>query len=413
MSLSDSTRIGYVMKMYPRFSETFILNEILAHEAAGHRLSLYSLRPPADGRFHAALADVRAPVTYLPSDQPKSATLWAMLADARRHVPAVWDHLDDLVELEPRDAMQALLLARAVVEDGLTHLHAHFASVATTVARLAARMAGVSYSFTAHAKDIFHESVDDGDIAAKMADAAAIVTVSDFNLAHLRSRFPQAAERLYRIYNGLDLIRFPFASPLARPPRIIAVGRLVEKKGFADLVAACAVLAHRGVEFACEIIGAGPEEARLRQLVAHPDLRQRVLLPGPLPQSAIIARVQQAAVLAAPCVIGRDGNRDGLPTVILEAMALGTPVVATDVTGIPEVLHDGRTGLLAPQGDPVALANALQRLLANPDLRERLAGSARDQIERSFDAREQVTALHALFTNAPVGSGRPLQGVPA
>jgi colanic acid/amylovoran biosynthesis glycosyltransferase len=276
-------------------------------------------------------------------------------------------------------------------------LHAHFATNPATVTALAARLAGISYSFTAHAKDIFHQGIDAGGLARKLRNANAVITVSDYNVRYLRERFGDDARNVLRLFNGLDLSLFPFAEPAARPPRSVAVGRLVEKQGFDVLVTACAELARRNVDFDCEIVGTGEMEAALAELVVAMNLSHRVRLIGPRPLREIIPLVQTAAVLAAPCVVGADGNRDGLPTVLLEAMALGTPCVATDVTGIPEVLSDDETGLLIPQRDPVALANALQRMLADSDLRVRLAAGARKRIEADFDIHSNAARQREIF----------------
>jgi glycosyltransferase involved in cell wall biosynthesis len=385
--------------MYPRFSETFILSEILAHEAAGEAdgadLEIFSLRWPADGRFHAALAEVRAPVTYLESGPWKASGVWTSLAEAAEELPDVWRWMDELVRIEVGDALQAVELARLVRQRDIAHLHAHFGSVATTVARLAAGLAGVPYSFTAHAKDIFHADVDPDDLRRKLTDAAAVVTVSDFNLAFLRTAYPGAAERVARVYNGLDLARFPYRSPADRPPVIAAVGRLVEKKGFGDLVAASAILAARGVDFHCRILGGGQLADTLAAQIAELGVGDRVELVGARPQDEVHRLVQGAAALAAPCVVDSDGNRDGLPTVLLEAMALGTPCVATPVTGIPEVVRDGQTGLEVPQHAPEALADALERLLVDARLRVGIAQRARSLVEEEFDIQRQAQRMRA------------------
>ncbi|MBA2442737.1 MAG: glycosyltransferase, partial [Rubrobacter sp.] len=337
-------KVGYVVKRYPRYSETFIVNEILAHERAGMELEIFSLRPPEDGHFQDAISRVRAPVTYVPSSGARTSSFWTALEEASEVLPGLWDSLEVARGEEGRDVYQAVILAQEAALRKIGHLHAHFATVSATVARLAARFAGIPYTFTAHAKDIFHESVRPEDLSRKLDAASAVVTVSEYNLEYLRE-FHAPAGHVRRIYNGLDLERFPYRSPEDRPPRILAVGRLVEKKGVGDLVEACALLARRGREFVCQIVGSGPLEEELRERIRRLGLEDRVELTGPRPQGELAGIVQDAAVFAAPCVVGSDGNRDGLPTVLLEAMALGTPCVSTDVTGIPEVLRDGETRL--------------------------------------------------------------------
>ena len=401
-----------MVKRYPRYSETFIVNEIIAHEKAGLAIEIFSLRPSNDTHFQDVIARVRAPATrlFLPAeglaaetptaDASGAASFWDAIEKASEVLPGLCQALEAARGEDARDVYQALLLAREARLRGIGHLHAHFASSATTVARLAARFATIPYTFTAHAKDLFHESVRPDDLRRKLSDAAAVVTVSDYNLEHLRKTFGAAAGRARRIYNGLDLERFPYESPQDRPPRVVAVGRLVEKKGFADLIDACATLARRGREFSCQIIGAGPLAADLRARIERLGLQRRIELLGPRPQGDVLEYVQGAAVLAAPCVVGTDGNRDGLPTVLLEAMALGTPCVSTDVTGIPEVVRDEETGLTVPQHDAAALARALERLLVDHALRVQIANRARRLIEAEFDIHRNTARLRAIFQKA-------------
>jgi colanic acid/amylovoran biosynthesis glycosyltransferase len=401
---TNTLRVGYVLKRYPRYSETFVVNEILAHEAAGLDIEIFSLRPACDTHFQDAISQVKAPVTYLPVYGVKAADFWSAVEQASELCPGLWDGLREARGEEAYDVYQALVLAREVCRRGITHLHAHFATVATTVARLAACFAGVSYTFTAHAKDIFHESVQcpEGalDLRRKLADASGVVTVSDFNLEYLQGEFGPAAERVCRIYNGLDLDHFPFQSPRERPPVVLGVGRLVEKKGFADLIDACAILARKGVRFRCRIIGTGDVEDALRAQVEDLGLEGTVALIGPRPQGEVIRELQGASLLAAPCVVGSDGNRDGLPTVLLEAMALGTPSVSTDVTGIPEAIHDGRTGLIVREHDAEALASAIERLLSDAELRVALALEARRLIESEFSVHRNAERMRTLFSPA-------------
>jgi glycosyltransferase involved in cell wall biosynthesis len=250
---------------------------------------------------------------------------------------------------------------------------------------------------TTHAKDIFHDSVDRDDLARKIGDSAATVTVSDFNLAHLRDRFPEHAYRIVRVYNGLDLSQFRFELARDRRPRIVSVGRLIPKKGFAVLLEACRILQAQSVRFVCEIVGSGELEQALRDQISRFNLRDSVVLLGPRPQTEVVELVRQAHVFAAPCVVGEDGNRDGLPTVLLEAMALGTPCVATDVTGIPELVRHGDTGLIVPQNDARSLAAAIRALLRDEPQRHALARRARSLVEAEFDVHRNAAEIRRLF----------------
>jgi colanic acid/amylovoran biosynthesis glycosyltransferase len=402
-------KIGYVLKRYPRYSETFVVNEILAHEAAGLEVEIFALRPPSDTHFQDIISRVRAPVTYLSASGIKAADFWTALGGAAVSSPGLWTALGEAGSEDARDVYQAALLAREARLKGITHLHAHFATASTTVARLAAKFAGIPYTFTAHAKDIFHESVCPEDFRRKLEDAAGVVTVSDYNLRYLRENYGPAAERMRRVYNGLDLQRFTYKAPLHRPSRIVAVGRLVEKKGFADLIGACATLAASGWRFTCEIVGSGELEADLRGRIEQSGAGGIVRLIGPRPQAEVVRLVQEAAAFVAPCVLEEDGNRDGLPTALLEAMALGTPVVSTDVTGIPEVLRDGETGLLVPQRNPAALAGVISRLTRDSTLRIRLADRARRLIETDFNVHANAAHLREIFAQSARSSRKAVR----
>ncbi len=403
-------RVGYVLKRYPRYSETFVVNEILAHEAAGVDVEIFALRPPCDTHFQNIISQVRAPVNYIrkPSQGRVSASLntltptaasffWAELQEASKVIPNFWAAIAIAEGERASSVYQAAWLAREVRLKGITHLHAHFGSVATSVARLASHFAGVPYTFTAHAKDIFHHSVEPEDMQRKLRDAATVVTVSDYNCRYLQQTYGAAAHGVQRIYNGLDLRQLQYQPPQNRPPHILFVGRLVEKKGVPDLIDACAILQRQEIDFTCQIVGTGSLETELRQQVQQLNLETVVHMVGPRPQNEVFQLMQQAAVFAAPYVIGADGNRDGLPTVLLEAMALGTPCVATDVTGIPELVQHEDTGLLIPQHHPEKLAIALSRLLTNNSLRLKVATQARQLIETEFDIHRNAAALRTLF----------------
>lgn len=398
MSVDRPVRLAYVVKRFPRYSETFIVNEILAHEAAGCEVEVFSLRPCIDSHFQDVLARLRAPVRYVPSEGIRSREFWTACLAAFEACGTIDSVLADGSGDEGRDVYQAMVLARWLRDGVFDHVHAHFASLPATVTMLAAALARVPWSFTAHAKDIFHDEVRHEDLQRKCQHAAAVVTVSDFNRAYLTERFGSVARQIVRIYNGLELARVPCASDTARPIDVLAVGRLVEKKGFDVLIDACAALASSGRQLTCEILGEGELEQPLRNRIATLGIANVVRLVGPRPQGEVLAKLRGAKVFAAPCLIGGDGNRDGLPTTVLEAMASGTPCIATAVTGIPEVVRDGDTGILVPPNDVHALADAIARLIDRDGERNRLARAARALIEDEFDSRHTTRALRGVFS---------------
>ncbi len=415
-STPDTVRIGYVLKRYPRFSETFVVNEILAHERAGLEIEIFALGPVEESHFQDLIGHVQAPVHRLPYRLRSPDLPWQWMREAAQALPAFWSklarfggisHDDEAQVIDADDLVQAVRLALEVKARGLNHLHAHFATSATTVAQAAAAFADISFSFTAHAKDIYFDYATPQFLDRKLRDAAFAVTVSDYNARHLRGQFPMLSDRLLRLYNGVDLERFSAGAPGpadgGQPPTILAVGRLVDKKGFHILVEAAALLRDRGLPFRCELIGDGPDRAMLEQLISERALGEHLQLFGARPQQAVMAAMREATVLAMPCVVSADGNRDGLPTVLIEAMALGTPVVSTAVTGIPELVSDGLTGLCVAPDDPVALADALERLLRDRSLRERLARAAREAIVRDFDIDRNARLLREQFTSAIAG----------
>ncbi|MFB0834100.1 glycosyltransferase [Arthrobacter halodurans] len=417
MPQSDTRRTGYVLKVYPRFSETFIVTEILAREVAGEKLEIFALRPSTDARFHPELARVQAPVSYVPKPL-KLADGWEAVADATRVVPGFArryaDLLPELAGYEATEVHQAIALAAAATRSGLTHLHAHFGSLAGRTAELAAELAGLTFSVTTHAKDLFHESVDAERLGRTLRRAAHTVAISRFNLDHLAAAYPDLAGRTHLLYNGLELGRFPFREPPAPGSRlrIAAVGRLIEKKGFAHLLDAVAALGARGVAADLRIAGDGELRdelvARSARLGLHdgtPPAGNTAVLLGPQTQEEIRALLGWADVFAAPCVVGADGNADGLPTVLLEAMAVGVPCVATNVTGIPEAVRPPgsaapATGILVEPGDDGELMDALRRV-ADPGFpRAEVARAARALVEDRFDSARQARALAALEDRA-------------
>ena len=415
-TMQQPIRIGYVLKRFPRLSETFILNELLQLERQGVELEVFSLLRPPDEPRHALLEELRAPVYYLPSSSAaEGIRLSVQGCNGKIHKRSIAEHLDGSDEpfdeampgKSGKDAATLVIKAASVAmlsrTHGIRHLHAHFGSDATTVAMLAARLARLSYSFTAHARDIYHLYNDPETDAqmrrAKIAEAAFVATVSDFNRQHLLELAePQHAARITRLYNGIDLDRFRPQSRVSRhPQRILAVGRLVEKKGFADLIEACRILSGAGTQFSCDIIGEGPLRDQLERQIADAGLAGVVVIRGAMPQERLQQEMQTATMLVLPCVVTSSGDRDGLPTVLLEALACGLPCISTSVTGVPEIIGHGKNGLLAKPNDPLSLARCMTRLLANPAERECFALAGRRKAEADFDLTKNVASLRAMF----------------
>ena len=414
MTAEGRRPIAYVLKRYPRLTETFILNEIRAMERLGVRLHIFSLLPPEPPPHHPMVAEVRAPV-HAPAPgrvarvreiaRAHAATIAAApLRYARafatalrrtvtsRHPVSLW-----------RQFARAGIVADTCRREGLGHIHAHFANAPTAVAHFAHLMSGIPFSFTAHAKDIYLSRP--AVLRRHMQAAQFTATCTGYNADHLRRLAPGVDPGKIRlVYHGIDLGSFA-ASPDRPPPagaarpRILAVGRLVPKKGHEDLIAACAVLRDQGVAFECEIVGSGPLRESLSAEIRRHDLEDRVSLRGAMTHAELIDHYRRARLFVLAPRIAEDGDRDGIPNVIAEAMAVGVPVVATDVSGIPELVRHERTGLLAPSRGPGALAAAMQRLLDDRGLAERLATAARDLLTREFDLWKTTRTLRALIAS--------------
>jgi len=392
-------RVGYVLKVFPRLSETFVINEIRELERQRVAVSIFSLHAAADVP-HRLLATLRAPITRVDGlAEPSDAECRDESAGLRRRFPesaALGDRL-----LPRKYVKLAVQLARAARVAPVARLHAHFASRATHVTMLASVLLGVPFGFTAHAKDIYHDEVDPDVLRVKMRAADLVVTVTDYNRRALLSRgdtVPDLERKLVRLYNGIDLSLFHPA--VDRPPcRIVAVGRLVEKKGFPTLVQACSRLHARGTSFTCDVIGSGAQEALLRDMIGRLGLDGVVRLRGGLPLEDVAEEVRRATVVVLPCVVAADGNVDALPTVLLEAMGSGVPVVSSAISGVPEIVVDGETGYLVPPGDEAALADAIERVLQDPGAANRLGLAGRARAERLFDLRANVAKLRDLLAS--------------
>jgi glycosyltransferase involved in cell wall biosynthesis len=392
--------LGYLTKMFPRVSETFILREIMALRAQGIPVRIYSLMPPTrDAHVQSAARDLIPEVVYIPL--PGFGNLRCFLAALgtclrwwpRRTLSRLARTLFQPRRSRLRGFHRAVILATRMRQDRVAHLHAAWAHTPASVARIASRIVGTPWSMGAHAKDI-HLSAP-ASLAKKMAEARFTTVCSrayreDLQRIGRPEDSAAATPTVLMHHHGVDTSYFSPAEPRAdhelREPLLVSVGRLVDKKGFADLVNAAALLRDRGIGFRLDIYGAGPLRGELAERIARQDLRGRVTLRGMAVWEEIRAAYRDAAGVVLASRITQAGDRDGIPNTLAEAMACGTPVVATDLPSIRELIDDGTTGLIVPSRDPVALAAALERLLADPSLARRLAGEGRRWVTENFDA---------------------------
>jgi glycosyltransferase involved in cell wall biosynthesis len=401
-------RVGYIIKMFPRLSETFILNEVLELEQQGLELTIFSLKRPVDAVRHAQTKLVRSPVIYLPEKVSESPFRVARgQVHVWRRYPRTWRHglrsaLRRLRQGPDSGNFLAFCQACCVIRElkGIRHLHAHYANIPAKIALLVQRITGISYSVTTHAKDIFqNEPFASQKICERMSRASFVVANSRFSAGHIRAGL-QGQGNVRVVYNGLDLAAFPLRPVEPGQPLILAVGRLVQKKGFPALVAACQLLKQRGLNFLCEIVGTGALSNQIKEQIRTCDVGDRVKLVGPLPQQVLKEHYARAMAFALPCIAAADGDRDILPNVIKEAMAVGVPVVTTRLEGIEEMIEDGITGLLVNPGDIVGLADRLQSVLTDSSLRRRLSVNGRKVIESVFDRRINFSELRTLLIAA-------------
>lgn len=399
------SRIAYLIKCFPSTSETFILHEILELEHQGLPLRIFSLREPSTSSVSKAVQEVQAPVTYLPRRFPLG-TLTLFTAAVRRFLNAPWRFLRIALSAvvhyrQPLVLLKHLLYAAYLAGqfecEGITHVHAHYANTPTAVAQFVHQFTGIAYSFTAHAKDIYLSRP--AALADKMRLARFVVTCTAYNQRYLAALADQGLDgHIHCIYHGLNLRAFPadVSVPPAHP-LILTVARLVEKKGLSYLLHACRMLTDQGYDFTCRIVGEGPLRPVLEREIRDLALTDRVVLWGAETHERVIEMYRHATLVALPCVIGENGDRDGIPNALVESLYMGVPVVSTPVSGIPELLTPEVNGLLVAPRDSTALAAAIARLLADPRLCCRFALAGRQTVLARFDMARNVTRLLQLL----------------
>jgi glycosyltransferase involved in cell wall biosynthesis len=329
------------------------------------------------------------------------------LANPRAYSKAARFYIRDQKATRLKEFMVAGILACKLRRRGITHLHAHFANVPTSVAEIVRVLCGVRYSFTAHAKDIYLTPPE--VLRRKIRGAEFVLTCTGFNRDYLR-RISDSATPIQLVYHGVDLRLFQPPEPAEEPavPTIVSVGRFCEKKGFPHLIRACSVLRRESYRFRCRIVGFGQLKEQLRALIAELDLHDCVSLEGPMTQHETLDVYRGAALFVLPCLVTDSGDRDGIPNVLLEAMSMGIPVVSTGISGICELIEHNITGLLVPERDARAVASAIMLLLDQPQLRIHIAARGRQKVLKDFgminSARAVLDAFKRLGTGPAVCS---------
>jgi ABC-type multidrug transport system fused ATPase/permease subunit/glycosyltransferase involved in cell wall biosynthesis len=437
--------VAYVLKGFPRLSEMFIASEIYRLEQMGQRLQLYVLTPPEESMRHDVVDRIQAQPDYLPATTSLSTTrlprwlcknlpnflpgivrvLWRYPKGAGRAAGAAliqsFRARRRFWSIPKKQYVKEFLRATALADrlsraPEVYHLHAHFAHGSTTVTWLTSLITDLPFSFTAHAKDIYCESLNPaGLLSRKMNAAEFVVTCTAANRKHLQQL---SGTPVHCIYHGLNadfsrLLREQvFAPKRNKRLRVLAVGRLVPKKGFDTLIEACAILKSAGFSFETLIVGeSGEHEVKLRNLIARHRLEGLVQLAGPTNQAQLLREYQQADVFCLPCRVLENGDRDGIPNVLMEAMSCGLPVVTTDVSGIPELIRNGVNGILVRPDDPSAIAGALQTLVRDPLGAESLGSEAAKTIEENFDGERITKELAGLFSKIKLDQDHHRRGV--
>ncbi len=406
-TMNNPIKIAYLAPEIPALSATFVYNEILRLEDSGYRvvpLSVHQPHSPAEGD---ELEDLRSRTEYLyraPRSKMLLDNLHLLATRPVRYLRVLTSAVGDALRVGLLNRIGLGLLyrfivaagvARTLLDENCEHLHVHFAHIPTDIAMYAAGMSAVPFSFTAHANDLFERN---WLLDKKVKRARFAVTISEYN-RQLIKKSGGAEHKIHIIRCGVDHTAFAARSGRAENsiPTIGTLGRLVEKKGVDDLIRACKILRDRNVAFSVEIAGDGPLLTELQQLVDDSDLSAQVRFKGPLSHEQVPQWLQALDVFVLACKKDRNGDMDGIPVVLMEAMLAGVPVISSRISGIPELIEDGQSGLLAEPASPDHLAEAISRLLSDEILYSDLRKNAIVKVQTEFDLSNNVVRLNELF----------------
>ena len=405
--------LGMILKGYPRISETFISNEILLLERLGFALHLFSMRQPRENFSHDSIKKIRAPVDYLPetlfTSLPRLLFHNLLLARKRpgNYGTALRTAARRLLRTRKIATIKHLLQAgylvhRFLPNSGVVHLHAHFAHSPTSVAMFASQLSRLDFSFTAHAKDIY--TSDPRQLREKIAQARFVVTCTEYNKRVLEEIAAGERTPIHRMYHGIDIDFFSRDllgkndEKVPTPPyRILTIARMTAKKGLPTVYRALKILCDEGISFRHTLIGDGEDRKRIHSLIKELGLGPFTQVPGTQPHEVVLDHYRSADVFVLGCEVASNGDRDGIPNVLLESMAAGVPVVATNISAIPELVVEGETGLLVPPDHPEKMARALIRLLTDIPLRKQVIEAARKRVVQMFDNHALIGGLAAVY----------------
>jgi colanic acid/amylovoran biosynthesis glycosyltransferase len=392
--------LAYLFERFPSFTQTFCAREIQQWEKLGFHFPIFSIHSVEAEEVRHFPRELYERTITVPLLEKAARRWWTPFyfrsRAVRRRIYQRWGSQGGR-----QRAVEAAWLGPRLQAAGVKHVHVHFAGLAARTAFWLKQCHGISYSFTAHANDFFVRG--EGQFLEDLFhEARFVVTVSDFSAQQLRERFPEAAGRIHRVYNGIDCASFmpPRGTVRASPAKILSVGRYIEKKGYPDLIKACALLPD--LDFTCEIIGSGPLENALKQQVLELGVADKVSITGPKTEQEIRDLLGSARIFALACCRETDGGMDNLPTVIMEAMSAGLPVVSTRLAGVPEMIRPGSTGLLVEEHDVEGLAAALRQLLVNGDEAVKMGEAGLAMAREIFDSGVTSRALRDIFLRSGV-----------
>lgn len=418
-------RIAYLFARYPVLSQTFIDTEILALERLGFEIEIYSIYAPPTSFRHGHHARMKAPIFYAPPQPLMKLGEQEARKTGRWPVALVADHDQRFGTAHKAGlrARNALYLADIFKARGITHCHVHFANTATHTAIFVKHLSGIPFSMSTHGQDFMVDLGNDDLLREFAKEAEFVANETEWCKELLKELCPASKDKMIRVFNGMDLSNFPPVPPASNPvPRIVSIGRLIEFKGFHHLIAASGKLRDRGVAFECDIVGEGPWRPQLQTQIDELKLADHVRLRGAVPQEQVFRALRGCDIFALACIKDRDGASDVFPTVILESMASGKPVVSTRIAGVPEQIVDGETGFICAPGDETGLADALEKVLRSQELREQFGAAGRRRLETEFSVEKTVVEIRDAFENilnpgpvptrAPAGLGILVQRWP-